>query len=123
MFEKATRLKVRWDSTKGPLSVEDLWDLKLEELNILAKNLNKELKTEEEDDFLNEVSEVDEVTKLKFKIVIQILETKKAEKKAREGAANRKIQKDKILDILAKKESDSLEGKSEKELKKMLEDL
>ena len=29
MFQKASRLKLRFDSPKGLLSVEDLWDLPL----------------------------------------------------------------------------------------------
>lgn len=44
MFEKASRIKLRYSTNRGVLSVEDLWDLSLEQLDPIAINLNKSLK-------------------------------------------------------------------------------
>ena len=46
IFEKASRLQLRFASTKGSLSVEDLWGLSLESLDTLAKAVNKQIKAE-----------------------------------------------------------------------------
>jgi hypothetical protein len=123
MFEKATRQKLRFQTSVGFIGVEDLWDLPLTKLNSLAKNLNRELKTAEEEDFLQEKSSEDVETKLKFDIVLHILSTKKDEKKARETSIARKAEREKILGILAKKQDDALENMSEDDLRKKLEEL
>ncbi|MFA5457111.1 MAG: hypothetical protein WC261_05690, partial [Synergistaceae bacterium] len=52
MFEKATRMKLRIATGKGNLSVEDLWDLNLAQLNEVAKGLNRRVKELGEEDFL-----------------------------------------------------------------------
>ena len=44
MFEKASRIKLRYSTNRGVLSVEDLWDLSLEQLDPIAINLSKRLK-------------------------------------------------------------------------------
>jgi len=123
MFDKATRLKLRFQSPKGYVSTEDLWDFKLEQLNTMAKTLNKQLKESSEVDFLLEKSEEDARLKLMFDIVLHIMDVKKAEQKAREDATARKAEKEKIKEILAKKQDDALEKLSEEELRKKLEEL
>lgn len=123
IFETATRSKLRFDTTRGDISVEDLWDLTLSALNMLAKNLNKEIKSSEEEDFLQEATAEDAVTVLKFAVVIHILNTKKAEKEAAEKAAENKTTKDKLLAVLARKQDEKLDNKSEAEIRKMIEKL
>jgi hypothetical protein len=123
MFEKASRLKLRFETSKGILFVEDLWDLSLTDLNKIAKSYNKTIKESEEEDFLREVTKEDKVTKLKFDIVLHILTIKKEEKEAAAKREEKKAKKQKILEILAKKQDETLEGKSEEELLKELEEL
>ena len=43
LFEMATRSKLRFPSTKGELSVEDLWDLSDKDLDVVYKNLKLNL--------------------------------------------------------------------------------
>ena len=122
MFEKASREKLRFSSVKGLLTVEDLWDLPLSQLNTFAKSINKKLKTEEEEDFLEEVKK-DEKLQLSFDIVVHIIKTRQEEnKKLRETNENKK-KKQKILEILSKKRDNSLEQKTEEELLAELEKL
>ena len=123
MFEKAARMKLRFVTDKGLLSVEDLWDLSLQQLNRLAKALNKSIKESAEDDFLEETSAEDLIVKLQFNLVLHVLEAKKAEKKERLTASTKKAEREKILGILAKKQDDALENLSEEDLKKKLEEL
>ena len=122
-FEKASRIKLRFDTDKGYLATEDLWDLSLFGLNRLAKSLNKVLKESAEEDFLGETSAEDILTKLQFNLVLHILEVKKAEVKARKEASSRKAEREKIMGVLAKKQDDALETLSEEDLKKKLEEL
>ena len=123
MFEKATRLKLRFQTNVGMLAVEDLWDLSLQGLNGLAKSLNRDIKESEETDFLKEISSENIVTKLQFDIVLHVLNTKKSEADDRKNAAVRKEKKEKLLAILARKQDSALEDMSEDDIKKMLEEL
>lgn len=123
MYKKAIRAKLRFPSNKGLLTTEDLWDLSLQELNAIAKRFNRELKQSEEEDFLKDSSVEDIKTKLSFDIVLDILNTKKEEDKARRDASKKKAEKEKILAVLEKKQEESLENLSEEELKAKLSEL
>lgn len=116
MFEKASRMKLRFDVYCGVISTEDLWDLDLSQLNAAAKGLNKEIKEVEEEDFLHETKPEDKILKLKFDLVLHVLNTKKAESKRHLEATERKVKKDKLLSILEKKQDAASEGKSVEEL-------
>jgi hypothetical protein len=123
MFDKATRMKLRFTTDRGVLSVEDLWDLNLTQLNTLAKSLRKKLKEGEEEDFLNTKSEADVTDKLRFDIVLNILEVKKTEKAEREQASEIKMKREKLLGLIAEKQDADLRNKPVEELLKELEAL
>lgn len=123
MFKKATRMKLRFTTDRGNLSVEDLWDLPLVQLNRIAKGLNKQLKVNEEEDFLVLKNDDDTRIKLQFDIVLDILNTKKAEKDAKENATAKKAEKNKLLAILAEKEDDDIRNMSAEDIRKKIEDL
>ena len=123
MFDKATRMKLRFTTDRGILGVEDIWDLNLTQLNTLAKSLRKKLKEGEEEDFLNTKSEADVTDKLRFDIVLNILETKKAEKLEREQASEIKIKREKLLGALAEKQDAKLRDMSAEDIMKELEAL
>ena len=59
IFEEATRYKYRFPF-KGMISVEDLWDLKLQDLDSVFKLLNKEKKQSDEESLLQVKSEADQ---------------------------------------------------------------
>ena len=120
MFEKASKIKLRFPSSKGMLTTEDLWDLSLQQLNSLAKDLNKKVKESVEPDFLEVKSDSDTITKLQFDIVIQVLTKKKEEGTARAEAAANKAKNARILELIGKKQDAALENLSEEELKKLL---
>jgi hypothetical protein len=120
MFEKASRIKLRFNAHCGVITTEDLWDLTLIQLNALAKNLNKEVKSSQEEDFLKDILPEDTIPKLKFDLVLYVLNTKKQERTARLEAKEKKARKEKILEIIAKKQDNALEEKTEDELLKEL---
>lgn len=123
MFEKASRMKLRFATRKGTLSVEDLWDLSLADLNILAKSLNKVLKESSEEDFLEVSNKVDVENKLKFDLALYILNTKKAESDAKAREQQVKEECDQLLEILSEKRNDNLKNLSEEELLRKIAEL
>ena len=128
MYKRASKLKLRFDTNIGSLSVEDLWDLPLKDgrshldLNRLAKELHRDVKEDEEEDFVTPRSSNDQVLNLKFDIVKDIIATKTAEAEAAEDRETKKAQKQQILGIIAEKQADELKGLSVEELKAKLEE-
>jgi hypothetical protein len=119
MFEKASRLKVRFNH-KGLCSVEDLWDLPLKSLDTIFKGLNAQNKTQKEESLLDTRSQEDDLLALQISIVKYIVGVRLQEQKAREDAAARSVQKQKILGVISKKQDMALEGMSVEELTKLV---
>lgn len=122
IFEYATRNKVRF-SFRGLISVEDLWDLSLTNLDSIYKELNKQPKQSEEESLLNIKTHEDELLNVKIEIVKHIVSVKLAEKEAREKASVKKAQKQKIMSIIAAKQDEALQNSSIDDLQKMLDEL
>lgn len=122
IFEYATRNKIRF-SFRGLISVEDLWDLSLTNLDSIYKELNKQSKQSEEESLLNIKTQEDELLNVQIEIVKHIVSVKLAEKEAREKASAKKAQKQKIMSIMAAKQDEALQNSSIDELQKMLDEL
>ena len=122
IFEFATRNKVRFPF-KGMISVEDLWDLSLTNLDSIYKTLNKQIKQSEEESLLSTKASVDTELEVQIAIVKHIVSVKLAEKEADEKASVKKAQKQKIMSIIATKENEALQNSSIDDLKKMLDEL
>ena len=122
IFEYATRNKVRFPF-KGMISVEDLWDLSLTNLDSIYKTLNKQVKQSEEESLLSTKASVDTELEVQIAIVKHIVSVKLAEKEAAEKASAKKTQKQKIMSIIATKENEALQNSSIDDLKKMLDEL
>lgn len=122
IFEYAVRNKVRFPF-KGMISVEDLWDLSVTNLDFIYKELNKRIKQSEEESLLNVKTNVDTELDVQITIVKHIVSVKLAEQEAREKAAVKKAQKQKLMSIIATKEDEALRNSSVDDLKKMLDEL
>lgn len=122
IFEYAVRNKVRFPF-KGMISVEDLWDLSLANLDSIYKTLNKQVKQSEEESLLVTKTNVDTELEVQIAIVKHIVSVKLEEQDAREKAAAKKAQKQKIMAIIATKEDEALHNSSVDDLKKMLDEL
>lgn len=122
LFESATRSKMRFPF-KGMISVEDLWDLSLTNLDSVFKTLNAEAKKSEEESLLNTKSKEDEEISNKIEIVKYIVGVKLDEKKKRENAKKNAEMRQRLLEIKAKRQDAALENMSDEELDKTLAEL
>lgn len=122
LFEGAVRAKYRFPF-KGQISTEDLWDLSLQDLDRVFKALNAEAKQSQEESLLKVRDKQAETLERKIEIVKYIVTVKQAEIIAIKEAADRKAQKQRIMEIIAKKEDDTLQNMSLDELKKMVENM
>lgn len=128
MFKKASRLKLRFPTTRGALTVEDLWYLPLTSvsgpsLDNVAIAANKEVKASGEESFVEQKSSTSTVAVLKLDLVKEIIKVRLAEAKEYANAAAVRAKKEQILTTIARKDDEALEGKSREDLLKMVEDL
>ncbi len=119
-FKLASQQKIRFQTTKGLLSTEQLWDLSLDELDALAVSYETEHKQSGKKSFLTKVSVKDKTAKLRFDVVLDILNTKVEEMNAATEAAEIKEHNKKIIQLISEKQDESLKGKSIKQLEAML---
>lgn len=122
MFEFATRSKMRFPF-KGQISVEDLWDLRVEDLDTVFKSLKKQVKQTKEESLLATKITEDTILDTQIAIVKYIFDAKVQETNARLLEKKRKEQKQKIMSILATKQEQELQNKSVEELQKMFDEI
>lgn len=122
MFEVAVRNKFRFPF-KGVISVEDLWDLSVQQLDGIFKTLKSQEKKAQEESLLDTRTPEDEVLKTKIDIIRYIVTVKLDEAKQAERAKENRDQKQKILGILAEKQDADLRNKTPEELQAMLNQL
>lgn len=121
IYKNASKQKLRFKTSKGNLSTEQLWDLSLNELDALAVSLEEETDKTAKKSFLTETSTKNQTAKLRFDIVLDVLETKVKARDTALKAAETKARNQKIMSLIQDKEDESLKEKSVDELKKMLE--
>lgn len=117
MFEQASRLKLRFPSTKGNLTAEDLWDLPMTMLDQMAIAQHKAI--EPEVSFINTAQTRDVKGELKFEILKHVISTRLNEQ---EIARKKKEQADQVRHIdslIAKKQDEQLSELSVEELMKL----
>ena len=122
IFEYATRNKVRFPY-RGTISVEDLWDLSVTELDEIFKTLNAQVKQSQEESLLTDKTEADELLDIQIEIVKHIVSNKLADAEVLRKAAEVKAQKQKIMAIISRKQDENLENMSVEDLTEMLKDL
>lgn len=120
MYKQASKMKLRFNTEKGILTVEQLWDLSRAALGRVIVEVNKALKESSIDDelgFLKESSVItDPENTLRFNILKDIFLTKKEEAEKERNMAEVKRHNEKIDSLILRKEEASLEEKSIEEL-------
>lgn len=122
IFELASNMKFRFPY-KGLISTEDLWDLNLDQLDMVYRALNKDVKKSQEESLLSKNTFEDKILSAKIEIVKHVFNYKLEMAEKQEQAQINAEKRRKILDILAQKQDASLQNMSEDELRKMLENL
>ena len=122
LFINATRNNYQFPF-RGMISVIDLWDLSLTNLDSVFKTLNAEAKKSEEESLLNTKSKEDEEISNKIEIVKYIVSVKLDEKKKREDAKKNAEMRQRLLEIKAKRQDAALENMSDEDLDKALAEL
>lgn len=131
MFEQASRLKIRFESPKGLLPAEDLWDLPLTSttgranLDDIAKALHRELRDSAETvSFVTPTGgTANTLSQLRFDLVKHVIGIRVEERAKALDATKRAETKQRLLEIISRKENETLEGKSLDELRAMAETL
>jgi predicted lipid carrier protein YhbT len=127
MYKKAAINKLRFETSRGPATVEDLRDIPLItkngfNLDEVAKTINKQLK-ECEESFVEKKSTGNEELELKMAIVKDIIADKLQEEADAKNAVARKAKKEKLMGILERKQDAELEGMPAEDIRKMIEEL
>ena len=129
LFLQATREKFRFESLKGDLSVEQLWDLPLTsrtgvDLDTVAKAVNADLKASNEESFVN-VNNNPAVSRLqaKLEVVKAIIEVKLAQAEATKKRAEKAAERQRLMEVLHSKKDQELQGLSVEEIERRLSQL
>jgi hypothetical protein len=122
LFERATKQKIRFQY-KGQCSVEDLWDLPVEELDGIYQVLRSEQKDACGESLIRKPTVATTKLNLKVDLVKHIVGVKLQEVEARKARAENKLRKGRIAAILAQKQDQKLMDMSEEDLQKELENL
>ena len=129
-FAKATKMKLRFETSKGALDVEDIWDLPLLSpngvcLDNLAIQLKRACEESATESFVKKAipNAATIANNLRFQIVKYVIEKKITAQDAAVKREETQAKKAKILAALANKQDEALTQASEEDLKKMLDDL
>lgn len=115
LFVMATRRKFRFPF-KGMVSVEDLWDLTVKNLDTIFKALKAEARQANEESLLTTKSAADAELDAKIEIIKYIVMVKQEEAANRERLAANREQMRRIDEIIAAKQDQALQDKSIEEL-------
>lgn len=121
IFEQATRAGLTFEY-KGTINVQDLWDLSLEALDTVYKSL-KSLVKQSEEGLLNSRTSKDKELDLKIAVVERVFRVKQDELNEKKLAVAKKQKKEKLKEILEKKQNSELENKTPEEIQALIDEL
>lgn len=125
-FKKAARLKLRFPSIKGQLSVEQLFDMPLTsksgfDLDSVAKQVNAGLRLASEDSFVNTKPNLEkDLNQLCLDIVKEVIADRIAENEANAKAVANRHEREKLLTVLEGKKDAALANLTEAELEERI---
>lgn len=118
-FEYATRNKIRFQY-RGVISVEDLWDLPLKDLDAIYKELSRKAKDSTEESLLKIQTKVDEELAVAIELIKYIVNIKQDEAAKKLRAKELREQKQRVMEIIETKRDADLQNKSVEELTALL---
>lgn len=121
MFVMAAKNKFRF-AFKGLITTEDLFDLTMENLDVVYRALMTEKKKANEESLLGTKTKSAEVLAAKIGIVEYVFNMKKEEKEKKVAARERKERNEQIKAILADRQNEALKSMPTEELAKLIEE-
>jgi hypothetical protein len=122
MYKQASQLKLRFQTSAGVLSVEQLWDLSFANLSnaikVVSKQLNKTIDAELS--FLDDTVVIDVENQLRFDILKDVYLEKKKIAEARKIAFDNKAHNEVIYAKMAANDMKAMDAMSNEELAKYL---
>ena len=122
MFETASRRKYRFPF-HGSINTEDLWDLSVQNLDLVFKALSAQVKQSSEESLLQTKNPASQQLETQIAIVNHIVSVKLAEAETRRLASENAQKRQRIMEIISSKQDEELHSKSIEELSKMLDAL
>lgn len=116
----AAKKKYRFSSSKGGLTVEDLFDLNLTSLDNIAVAIDEQLQKSGRKSFVSRTTAANTDLSNQLEIVKFVIETKQAEDEARKSRVEKEGQKAFLKGLLEKKKMEQLEGLSAEDIQKQL---
>jgi hypothetical protein len=130
IYKFAAQNQLRFPSTRGELTVEDLFSLPLKspnnfDLDTVARTVNAELKSVMTESFVESPKPNGQQERLNtmLDIVKDVIKTKQDETAAALAKQNRSIERRKILDAIAAQKDQTLRTSSVEDLEKRLAEL
>jgi hypothetical protein len=126
LFEYVTRNKIRFASARGELSAEQLWDVPLRSrddfnLEAVAKAASKALREVQEETFVESARSAEHDRRETILDVIKyVIGAKLGDEKAAERRAKNRVEKERLVAILADKQAGKLSELTEKELQRRI---
>lgn len=129
IFEQASIQKLRFQSVKGELTVEQLWDLPLQsrnqfDLDTIAKSVNRDLKATEEESFVStRANPAKTRLTLMLEILKHIISVKMEAAEEARTKANQAEEKQKLLRLLEEKQIEQLRSLSVEQIAERIKEL
>ncbi len=129
IYKQAARKKLRFETNRGTISTEDLFDLPLTsrtgfDLDTVARGVAAELRSITEDSFVENKPDPRKADlTLKLDLLKDVIAVKQEAKKAADERATRQAKRQLLLETLAAKEVDEIKGKSKEDILKELAEI
>lgn len=129
IFEQASRQKLRFETNKGMLSTDDLWNLPLQStrgtlnLDDIARGINAKIKDSTVESFVSKTTQASETESLRLDIVKRVIEVKIAEAEEKKNKVEAAEQKKRLLEALSNKKAESLNNMTEAQIQAELDKL
>lgn len=115
MFEKATRNKLRFATSKGQVSVEELWDMSLDSLDTMAVALDTQMQQTTKS-FVKAKSTANTLLETQLDILKHIINVKIQERDLAKTRAENKAKLERLKEIQARKLDAEIESTSLEDL-------
>lgn len=116
----AAKKKYRFATTKGHLAFEDLFDLSLAALDIVAVALDEKLQKGGRKSFITQRSTTMTEEQDMLELVVYVIDSKKADAEAAKVRSTKASQRQFLEELKKKKEIANLEGLSLEEIEKQI---